>query len=53
MVFLLHAARRLGRPAPDQLLRRHHPLFRWTGEDDLASWQWRNARELDRSMCRS
>jgi hypothetical protein len=50
MVFLLHAARCLDHPEPQQLIRPHHPLFRWAGADDLPNWRWRNSDEPDRSI---
>ncbi|MGC4772061.1 hypothetical protein ACLQ25_24210 [Micromonospora sp. DT44] len=50
MMFLLHAAHYLQHPEPGQLLRRHHPLFRWAGADDLPNWRWRNSSEPDRSI---
>jgi hypothetical protein len=50
MVFLIHAAHYLDHPEPGQLLRRHHPLFRWAETDDLPSWRWQNSSEPDGSI---
>ncbi|SCG17575.1 TniQ protein [Micromonospora echinofusca] len=53
MQFLLAVARCLDHPAPEQLLRPAHPLFRWAGGWGMPTWFWRNIQEPDRTIYRT
>ncbi|MEV0733972.1 hypothetical protein [Polymorphospora sp. NPDC050346] len=53
MQFLLAAAYCLDHPAPAQLLRTSHPLFRWANTPNMHGWFWRNAAEPDRTIYRT
>jgi len=53
MQFLLAVARCLDHPAPEQLLRPAHPLFRWAGGWGMPAWFWRNIKEPDRTIYRT
>jgi hypothetical protein len=50
MQFLLSTVRCLSHPAPEQVLRRSHPLFRWAGAPHIARWWWLNTDEPDRTI---
>ncbi|MEO3779372.1 hypothetical protein ABGB16_21520 [Micromonospora sp. B11E3] len=50
MQFLLAATRCLNHPAPTQVLRRGHPLFRWAGVPNAPRSWWLNTSEPDRTI---
>jgi hypothetical protein len=50
MQLLLRAARCLDHPAPEQVLRLAHPLFRWANTPLESDWWWRNTIEPDRTI---